>query len=564
MSKVLVTSALPYPNGWMHLGHVAWVYLPADIYTRYMRQRWHDVIHICGTDDHGVALEIAAKKNHTTTDNLISRYRKEYIDQLNAIGIDFTMFYGTDTKEHEETAHEFFHELYKQWLLTEKELTQPYCIDDNQFLADRYIQWTCYICNTPGAYWDQCEACGSMMDSTKLIDPICKICWWNHIENRTTKHLYLELAQFTEQLVSWLETKRSTWKTNVVTTALDKWIKDGLHSRWITRDLTCWISVPLEWYETKKLYVWFEACLWYISITKYRANSINQPNLWRDYWLNPDTKLVQFIGKDNIVFHSIIRPALILWHNATHLDKIILPTEIPANEFLNLEGKKFSTSRNYAVWLGDIARDYNPEYVRYYLTTCIPETADANFYRKEFQSRSNDLCDTIWNLLSRTVTLIIKYMNGQPLQNIELTWAAQELFTNIKTISDSVALSTETYHFRNWVQSAVESFKLINWFIAQAAPRETAKSNPDQAAYDLSVVAHAIVHAASILAPYLPETSRQLITLFTWSDNLIEWSQIWDISKTPILAQFTEKPAYLFTKIADEAIESELEKLGKM
>ena len=341
-----------------------------------------------------------------------------------------------------------------------------------------------------------------------------------------------------------LETKRWYRKTNVVTTALDKWIKDGLHARSITRDIVCGISVPLAWYELKKLYVRFEACLGYISITQYRANLT-----WNDrkkYRLDPQTQLIQFIWKDNIVFHSIIWPALLIWHNSTHINKYILPTVIPANEFLNLEGKKFSTSRNYAVWLWDITRDFDPEYVRYYLTTCIPETADSNFYRKEFQLRSNDLCDTIWNLVSRLASLHIRYPDTE--QRID-----QTLYTMVRSQRIKISSAFEQFHIRDALYETIQIFKYINQYISDTKLRE----HPEY----ISSTIWALLHGSALLEPFLPTTAHRIQEIFCGCEIMIHSDHIWDSAYTPDILKLDTKPEHIFVKISNEIIDQHIQLL---
>lgn len=335
------------------------------------------------------------------------------------MGIEFSIFYGTDTPQHEEIVHDFFRKLYHQNLLEERVIKQMYCNTDNKFLPDRYIIGTCPKCKTPGANGDQCESCGSMIDPETLIDPHCKTCGGNNLELKESKHLFFLLDKFQNNLKERLETK-SDWKQNVLSTSLGKWIKDSLQPRCYTRDIKCGISVPLEGFEEKTIYVWFEAPIGYISITKKYFDDLGKPELFEQYWKDPETELIEFIGKDNIVFHSIIRPSLLMAYNngvnkdgETNNTPYLLPTNIPANEFVNLEGKKFSTSRGRAVRLNDIVENYNPDYIRYYLTSIIPENQDSDFKRKEFQDKCNNLCDTLGNLFSRVMNLCIKYCDGK-------------------------------------------------------------------------------------------------------------------------------------------------------
>ena len=355
--RILVTSALPYANGPIHLGHLAGAYLPADVYVRYQRMKNRDVIFICGTDEHGVPITIAAEKEGISPKEFVDRWHKDHKESFASFGITFDNFSRTSMPVHYETSQEMFLELYNKNMLVEKSAEQFYCDNCDRFLADRYVEGVCPKCGAEGARGDQCESCGSSLDQTKLIDPYCKTCGAKP-ELRKSSHLYLRLQKFQKQLEDWLGTK-SNWKDNVLNYCKG-WFNEGLEDRAVTRDLSWGVPVPLKDYENKVIYVWFEAPIGYISATKEWAENIGSPERWKDYWLQEDTKLVHFIGKDNIVFHAIIWPAMLMGHGG-----VVLPSEIPANEFLNIEGDKLSTSRNYAVWLREYLESFEPDPLRY-------------------------------------------------------------------------------------------------------------------------------------------------------------------------------------------------------
>lgn len=576
MSKKIITSALPYPNGPLHLWHIAWVYLPADIYFRFCKLMGEDVIHVCGTDDHGVALEIASEKYGKPISELVWEYRKSYEIWMSKMGIDFTIFYGTDTLQHEEIAHQFFHALYSQWLLEKRTISQMYCLNCQKFLPDRYINGTCPICKNPDANWDQCENCGSMINPEDLIDPFCKTCKWSNLEMRSSDHLFFLLDRFEDRLKSWLETK-TDWKANVISTSLHKWIKDSLQPRNYTRDIKSGISIPLEEFKNKTIYVWFEAPLGYISIAKKYFEDIWELWLFNSYWHDPSTQLIQFIWKDNIVFHSIIWPALLMAYNDNSADgktkPYILPTNIPANEFLNLEGKKFSTSRWWAVWLDYMVQNYDPDFIRYYTSRVIPENQDSDFKRSEFQDRCNNLADSLWNLFNRVINLSIKYLDWQfvwqsKTELDKLPFIHKEIVSTfvdqVWFIHEQIIFSLKDYKFREWLTKLLELFALWNRFVDDTKPWELAKTDIESTKTILHLLWWYLACVSQTIYPYLPFTSKKI------SDILIEsiyenttYHNIWKDLDSFAFKRIAVKPDILFTKITDEQIAIELERLSQ-
>lgn len=531
-----------------------------------------EVIHVCGTDDHGVALEIAAEKYGKSVSELVSEYRTSYKEGMEKMGIEFSIFHGTDTKQHEVIAHDFFRKLYNQNLLEERVIKQMYCNTDKMFLPDRYIVWTCPKCKTPGANGDQCEACGSMIDPETLIDPTCKTCKGNNLELKESKHLFFLLDKFQDSLKIRLETKTDR-KANVMSTSLGKWIKDSLQPRCYTRDIKCGISVPLEGFEEKTIYVWFEAPLGYISITKKYFDDLGKPELFEQYWNDPETQLIEFIGKDNIVFHTIIWPALLMAYNEGMTEKgYILPANVPANEFLNLEGKKFSTSRGWAVWLDDIVANYNPDYIRFYLTCVIPETQDSDFKWKEFQDKCNNLCDSLGNLSSRVLNLSMKYCDGQfdSFDTIDryFEWVDNQTISQVQsfvwqclTHRDSILTHLAKFEFRDGLLELMELFALANKFVNDTKPWEIGKENPELTKKILAVLGWYLVLVGVIMRPYLPFTS-QIILHTLIEDQELDAQTIGDRFDARNYKKMTEKPEHLFVKITDEQIEEEMAKLN--
>lgn len=572
MSKKIITSALPYPHGRLHLGRVVGAYLPADIYARWSRAMGDDVIYVSGTDDHWVGIEMEADKLGRTYSQVVTHYRDIYRENFRSLGIEFDLFDGTDTPEHEVVSHDFFHKMYDQGLLLERTSEQMYCETCQKFLPDRYITGTCPKCGAEWQNGDQCEKCGSMLTPEELINPSCKTCGGTNLVMKATKHLQFQLQMLQWDVATWLETKRTTWRDNVVSTALDKWIKDDLKPRDYTRDVKCGISVPLAWYEDKTIYVWFEAPLGYISITDRYLKQIGTRWTLQDWRQNPDCELIHFIGKDNTVFHSISRPSQIIAYNKVSDNKYILPTQIPANEFLNLEGKKFSTSRGYAIWAEDITRDYDPEFVRYYLTMIIPETSDSNFYWKEFQDNCNNLTDVVWNLVSRLTTLLVKYNDGLLLNlaDITLSEVDQVLIDQVWVTRDSIIASMWQFRIRESLAASIDLFRAINKYLNDTTPWTVAKTDVTAATQMVSVACHALICAAQLLTPFLPNTSKKILSIFTAWDSIYQEIDP-RITKFPIDKEGAEGgefwpiiplEGYLFTKIADEQIQWEIEKLN--
>ena len=404
--KILVTAALPYANGPLHVGHLAGAYIPADVYVRYKRLKGADIIFICGSDEHGVPITIRADKENVGPKDIVDRYHSMMKKSFERIGVDFDNYSRTSLPLHHKISQDFFLNLYHKGFIREQEVRQYYCATCGRFLPDRYIEGECPHCRALGARGDQCESCGRWLEPEQLITPKCKVCG-SSPELRTTRHWYFKLSEFQKHLEEWQESK-ADWKNNV-REFCSGWFQEGLTDRPITRDIDWGIPVPLPDAAGKVLYVWFDAPIGYISSSVEWAQNQGAPERWRDYWLDPQTRLIHFIGKDNIVFHAIVWPATLMAHG-----DFILPAQIPANEFLNIEGKKISTSRNWAVWVDEYLAVFPPDPLRYWLEANAPESKDADFTWKDFQTRNNsELADVLGNLVNRSLSFIEKHFDAK-------------------------------------------------------------------------------------------------------------------------------------------------------
>ncbi|MCT4601974.1 MAG: methionine--tRNA ligase, partial [Marinifilum sp.] len=455
-NRTLVTTALPYANGPVHIGHLAGVYVPADIYVRYLRMKGEDVLLIGGSDEHGVPITIKAQKERVTPQDVVDKYHNIIKDSFEKFGISFDVYSRTSNEVHHETASEFFKTLHKKGEFIEKTSEQYYDADANQFLADRYITGTCPHCNNEGAYGDQCESCGTSLNATDLINPTSSITG-NKPELKETKHWYLPLDKYEPYLKQWILEEHKEWKPNVYGQC-KSWLDNGLHPRAVTRDLNWGVPVPVDGGEGKVLYVWFDAPIGYISATKEHTPD------WEKYWKAEDSKMVHFIGKDNIVFHCIIFPSMLKAEGS-----YILPENVPSNEFLNLEGDKISTSRNWAVWLHEYLEEFpeKQDVLRYVLTANAPETKDNDFTWKDFQARNNnELVAILGNFVNRALVLTHKYYNGKVPAAGELTNFDKEILAEIPVIKAQVEKSLETYHFREALKEAMNLARLGNKYLA--------------------------------------------------------------------------------------------------
>ena len=562
--RYTITAALPYTNGPIHIGHLAGVYVPSDIYSRYLRLQGKDVAFICGSDEHGVAISMKAKKEGITPQEVIDKYdgiiRQSFID----FGISFDNYSRTSSKIHHETASDFFKKLYNNGDFIEETTEQLYDAKANQFLADRFVVGTCPKCGHEEAYGDQCEKCGSTLNATDLINPKSAITGEIPVM-KSTKHWFLPLDRYSDFLKEWiLVGHEKDWKNNVLG-QVKSWIDGGLEPRAVTRDLDWGIDVPVEGAEGKKLYVWFDAPIGYISSTKEWA--AREGKNWEDYWKDSDTKLVHFIGKDNIVFHCVIFPAMLKAEGS-----YILPDNVPANEFLNLEGNKLSTSKNWAVWLNEYLLDFpnQQDVLRYVLTANAPETKDNDFTWKDFQTRNNsELASIFGNFVNRVLVLTNKYYDGivpSPLAPKGGTEAFSEydlqVLADLKTYPATISNSIERYRFREAQGEMMNVARLGNKYLTEQEPWITIKTNPERVQTQMYVVLQITAALSALCEPFLPFTAQKIKDLLRL-ESVIDWSKISTESEliAPNHLINTEKAEILFSQIEDAQIQHQIEKL---
>ena len=551
--RYTVTAALPYTNGPIHIGHLAGVYVPADIYVRYLRLRKKDVTFICGSDEHGVAIAIKAKKEGKTPQEVIDYYDQIIRKAFDTFGISFDNYSRTSRAIHHQTAGEIFKQLDEQGHLLVKETEQLYDPEAKAFLADRFVTGTCPVCQNPGAYGDQCESCGSSLNATDLIKPKSTLSG-SVPEFKKTKHWFLPLDQHEEFIKEWiLKGHKKDWKPNVYG-QVKSWVDNGLQARAVTRDLDWGIPVPVEGGDGKVLYVWFDAPIGYISSTKEWAQKKGID--WEPYWKSEDTQLVHFIGKDNIVFHCIIFPIIL-----KNTGNYILPENVPANEFLNLEGDKISTSKNWAVWLHEYLVDFpnKQDVLRYVLTANAPETKDNDFTWKEFQTRNNsELVAIFGNFINRVMVLTHKYFDGKVPSTGELNDVDQATLKKLKEFPSLMENEIEQYYFRAYSQEVINLARLGNKYLAEQEPWKLIKTDPKRVK-TIMFTALQISAALSILCePLLPFTSKKLKDMLKLNAS---WEDV--IGDQPILdtGHSLSQSQLLFEKIEEEDIEKQLQKL---
>lgn len=553
--RYTVTSALPYANGPLHIGHLAGCYIPSDIYVRYLRSRERDVAYVCGSDEHGVAITIKAKKEGVSPQEVVDRYHEMMKESFREFGISFDHYSRTSAKIHHETASEFFKDLYQKGEFLEQTTQQYFDEEAGQFLADRYIEGTCPKCGHDGAYGDQCEKCGSSLSPTELINPKSKLSGSTPVL-KETKHWFLDLARYTEFLKNWiLVDHASDWKNNVLGQCRS-WLEagDGLQARSMTRDMDWGIPVPVEGAEGKVLYVWFDAPIGYISSTKEWAAEKGID--WEPYWKDEDTKLVHFIGKDNIVFHCIIFPAILKTHGG-----YVLPDNVPANEFLNLEGDKISTSRNWAVWLHEYLQDFpgKQDVLRYVLTANAPETKDNDFTWKDFQSRNNsELVAIFGNFVNRAVVLTHKFFEGKVPALGQLEQIDKGVLEEMAAFPEKIASSIERYRFREALSFVMDFARMGNKYLADTEPWKTIKTDPERTGTVLNIALNIAANLAIVAEPFLPFTAGKMYGMLGLEGLRWEKAGSADLLKSGISIQ---QATLLFDKIEDQVVEAQVNKL---
>ncbi len=556
--RYTITAALPYTNGPIHIGHLAGVYVPADIYARFLRLQNKDVAFICGSDEHGVAISMKAKKEGISPQEVIDKYNKIITDSFHEFGISFDNYSRTSGKIHHDTASDFFRKLYDDGKFIEEVTEQLYDAEADQFLADRFVTGTCPKCSSEGAYGDQCEKCGTSLNATDLINPKSTITGSTPIL-KATKHWFLPLDQYDTFLREWIiEGHKNDWKPNVYG-QVKSWLDDGLKPRAVTRDLDWGIDVPVDGAEGKKLYVWFDAPIGYISSTKEWATREGKD--WEPYWKDQDTKLVHFIGKDNIVFHCIIFPAMLKAEGS-----YILPDNVPANEFLNLEGNKLSTSKNWAVWLNEYLVDFpeKQDVLRYTLTSNAPETKDNDFTWKDFQARNNnELVAIFGNFINRVVVLTNKYYNGIIPTPNAFNEVDERTLTELKAYPAVIESSIERYRFREALGELMNVARLGNKYLADEEPWKLIKTDEERVKTQMYVALQIAAALSTLAEPFLPFSAAKLKKMLNVTSSGVEmtWNQVAETSDLIPAGHQIGQAELLFAKIEDEEIQKQIDKL---
>ena len=546
--RYLITSALPYANGPIHIGHLAGVYVPSDIYTRYLRLKGMDVISVCGSDEHGVPITIKARKEGVSPQSIVDKYHAIIKKSFEDFGIAFDIYSRTSSKTHHEESAAFFKKLYAKGEFIEKTTEQYYDPEVNQFLADRYITGTCPHCSNEKAYGDQCEQCGTSLNATDLINPKSTLSGVKPIM-KPTKHWFLPLDKYQGFLEKWILEDHKEWKANVYGLC-KSWLDQGLQPRAVSRDLDWGVPVPVEGAEGKVLYVWFDAPIGYISATKDLTPD------WEKYWKDPETRMIHFIGKDNIVFHCIVFPAMLKAEGS-----YILPDNVPANEFLNLEGDKISTSRNWAVWLHEYLEEFpgKQDVLRYSLTANMPETKDNDFTWKDFQSHNNnELVAILGNFVNRALVLTHKYFEGKVPALGDLTQYDKDALAELPKLKQGIEKNLELFRFRDALRDAMNIARLGNKYLADTEPWKVFKTDPDRVATILNIALQITANITILAEPFLPFTTAKLGKMINASN--LGWSKGGD---TNLLASghAIEQPELLFDKIEDDEIDKQLAKL---
>ena len=551
--RTLITTALPYANGPVHIGHLAGVYVPADIYARYQRLLGNDVVMVGGSDEHGVPITLKARQEGVTPQDIVDRYHNIIKDSMEEFGVSFDVYSRTSSPNHHKTASDFFRHLYDKGEFIMKTSMQPYDEVAGEFLADRYVRGTCPHCGNENAYGDQCEACGTSLSATDLINPRSALTS-APVTMRETTHWYLPLDKWEPALRHWILDEHKEWKTNVYGQC-KSWLDLGLQPRAVSRDLKWGVPVPVEGAEGKVLYVWFDAPIGYISNTKELL-----PDTWETYWKDPETRIINFIGKDNIVFHCIVFPAMLMAYG----DNFQLPDNVPANEFLNLEGDKISTSRNWAVWLHEYLRDFpgKQDVLRYVLTANAPETKDNDFTWTDFQARNNnELVAILGNFVNRAVVLTHKYFDGVLSARNEMEEIDRRMFDDIRAAKASLSANLDTFHFREALKDAMEMARIGNRYLQETEPWKLAKTDMPRVATILNCAIQLCANLAIAFEPFLPFMSRTLVTML--GIDKITWEML---GSDDLVAAGTHigQPQLLFEKIEDATIQAQLDRLARI
>lgn len=552
--RTLVTAALPYANGPIHLGHLAGAYLPADIFVRYKRLKGEDILFICGSDEHGVPITITAEKEGVSPKEIIDRYHEMNRKAFEDFGISFDNYSRTSLPLHHKTAQEFFLKYFENGILKQKKELQYFDEKAKIFLPDRYLVGECPKCGSLDARGDQCESCGSFLNPTDLINPKSKITGETPVLKETT-HFYFPLGNYQARLEEYIKEKNQQegWKENVLQ-YVKSWFNEGLQDRAVTRDLDWGVRVPIQGFENKVLYVWFEAVLGYISSTKEWSEKIGKPNEWKKYWQDPESKYLAFIGKDNVVFHCIVFPAMLMAWNDLSEEKYILPDNVPANEFLNYEGLKFSKSRGWGIDLKDFLKHFPADPLRYYLASILPENRDTDFYWRDFQAKNNnELADILGNFINRTLTFANKHFNGEVPPVTTYIELDLKFLGQITETKKQVELLFEKIKIKDALNEIMNLARLANKYFNDSEPWKTIKDNKDICGNTINLSLQVIRTLAVMLSPIIPFTSEKIFSLLNITDNSLKIWEGCDETKLPV-GHKIKKPEILFTKIDDASI----------
>jgi len=539
--KIYIGVAWPYANGSLHLGHIAGCYLPADIFARYCRMKGRDVLMVSGSDDHGTPITITADNENTTPEKVVDRFNKEHTENMKQMGISFDLFTNTNTKNHEEVTQDIFLTLYKKGYVYKKSVEAFYCNNCKRFLPDRYIEGTCPHCKSENARGDQCDECGKLLDPQDLINVKCKVCG-NTPEIQTSEHLFFALSKFEQKLVNWMEDKKH-WKSSVWKFT-DNWLKNGLKDRAITRDMKWGIKVPVDGFDDKRIYVWFDAVIGYLSASKEWANIKGKPKLWEEWWKDPSARHYYFLAKDNIPFHSLIWPSIIMGYS----DELNLPYDIPANEYLKLKGEQFSKSRGTAVWVPDIIKKFDADAIRYYLSINMPENKDTNWLWDDFVAKNNDeLVGAYGNFIHRCVTFTQKNFGEIPKQG-SLDKLDKEAFDKIKEASKEVSDSLEKCEFKKGLRAAMNLAQFGNYYFDQKQPWALVKQDKEKCGTVLHICLKIVKALSVFTAPYLPFSSEKVWSLLGEKGSIHDTT--WDVAFEDLKVGFKlQKPQPMFKKL---------------
>ena len=551
--RILICVAWPYANGSIHIGQVAGAYLPADIFARYHRMRGNDVLMVSGSDAHGTPVTLTAERRGVSPEAVYSEYQAEFLDNWKRLGISFDLFTTTHTQNHAEVAQDIFLRLHEDGHIYSDTMSQPYCETDRRFLADRYVEGVCPHCDSKEARGDQCDNCGRTLDPQDLIKMSCRLCG-NTPVIRETEHFFLKLSAFEDRLLEWVR-PQAHWRPNVGNFTI-AYLEGGLHDRAITRDIDWGVSVPLEGYDQKRIYVWFEAVIGYLSASKEWARRTGDPERWRDFW-QAECRPYYFMGKDNIPFHTVIWPAMLMGYGDLNL-----PYDVPANEYLNLEGLKFSTSRNWAIWLPKYLDCYEPDPLRYVLSAGMPETRDSDFTWREYVRRNNDeLVATYGNLVHRVMTMVQRNFEGRVPNPGPPDDVSRALLDEARRRFDETGANLESCRFRMALQSAVALAQAGNRYLERGAPWQAVKSDPQHAALTLWTSLAVINCLKTLFYPFLPFSSQKLHTMLGLSGDV--QSSGWDWQPDELApGKSIEEPRALFAKLDESVVEREAQKVG--